>query len=352
MPRTRFWRGFWYAVAIAGVVAMAAGGIGGEAWFARDLVVGLLTFGFFALLVGGIFGATLHGQLRQYAKLRRGEDVLAKWRVDPDTWQAFVQQEREWRDAGFVPNELAIPAKVPAAGVEVIVGRGAVLVGDSLHVIPEHGNPEVLSALLDDSRLRNSFVALELLHHATRAGHASTRTSLRFPVADGSLAAARAVTAHFARETPQRPSFMHGPGDGTDPEDETRCWSCGHVTHKLVTACPRCGASMQSKRWARRLGGVLVVLGALLAGGVGFLTWLLWPALTSAAGGTGSVRFNGSPGQARLILALFAAVTTFGAPAFSYGVFQVVTGRRSQRFAKVAGAVIAIAALLAWAVAR
>ena len=94
MPRTRFWRGFWYAVAIAGVAAMAAGGLGGEAWFARDLVVGLLTFGFFALLVGGIFGATLHGQLRQYAKLRRGEDVLAKWRVDPDTWQAFVQQER------------------------------------------------------------------------------------------------------------------------------------------------------------------------------------------------------------------------------------------------------------------
>ena len=352
MPRTRFWRSFWFAVAIAGAAAMAAGLIGGEAWFSRDLVIGLMTFGFFALMVGVIFGLTLHGRLRVYAKLRRGEDVLATWRVDPDSWEAFAKQEREWRDGGFVPNELAFPAKVPAAGVEVIVGRGAVLVGDSLHVVPEHGSPEVLSATLDDSRLRNVFVALELLHHPTRAGDAPTRTSLRFPVADGSLAAARAVTAHFARETPQRASFLHGPGDGTDPEDESRCWSCGHVTHKLVSACPRCGATMQSKRWSRRLGGVLMVLGALLAGGVGFLTWFLWPTLTTAAGGTGSVRFNGSPGQARMIVALFVAVTTFGAAAFGYGLFQLVTGRRSLRFAQGAAAVIAIAALIAWGLAR
>ena len=296
MKGTRRWRTFWFLVAAGGALAVAAGVVGGEA--------------------------------------------------------AFAEFEAGAKDGDGLPNELVLPKTVPATGVDVIVGRAGVLVGDSLHDVPEHGSPEVLAARLDDSRLRLVLVDLSLLHHPARAGDAPNHTRLRFPVADGSLAAARPVVAHFARETPQRPSFMHGPGDGSDPEDESRCWKCGLVTHKLVSACPRCGATMQSRRWARRMGGVLAFLGAILAVGMGFVTWLLWPVLARAGSAyQGPTRFNGTPEQAKLVLLLFSAVVLFGVATFAYGVFQLASGRRSLRFVQVMFGLVGVTLLLGWLIA-
>lgn len=138
-------------------------------------------------------------------------------------------------------------------------------------------------------------------------------------------------------------SFFHGPGDGSDPEDLTACWSCGYRTHQLVEECPACGASMVSRRWARRYGAVLVVLGAFLALG---MTWLLlWmlPTLSHPGEYVGGHRFSGTASQARGILALLGAVWVFGVVAFSYGLWQVFTGKRNR---KVVGVLVAIAAAL------
>ena len=135
----------------------------------------------------------------------------------------------------------------------------------------------------------------------------------------------RAATGYPAAMAP----LFHGPGDGSDPEDLTRCWSCGFETHELVESCPRCGATMQSRRWSRRYGVLLVVLGSLLSAGMGILLWMLLPTLLHAGMDVGGTRFNGDPQTARMVIAILGAVLLFGLTTLGYGIFQVVTGRRS-----------------------
>ena len=53
--------------------------------------------------------------------------------------------------------------------------------------------------------------------------------------------------------------FFHGRGDGADPEDLSRCMHCGFETHRYRSECERCGTGLQSRRWSRRFGAVLVL---------------------------------------------------------------------------------------------
>jgi hypothetical protein len=336
------WRNGALLVAVTGAAAVALASFADPALLGVDTQIGFGVFGVLALAVGAIVAAMKQAELRMRARLARGEDVLARWRVDPDTWQRFVEDDARRGDAADAwPNELRLPDTVPPDGMPVIVGRGAVQVGDSLHTVPERGTPEVLSATLDDT-LRLATIELRL-HYPGGAEHASMSTRLRFPVADGSLGAARAVVAHFARETAGRPDFFHGRGDGSDPEDLSRCLACGFQTHQYRSACPKCGAGLLSRRWSRRTGVVLMILGGGLAAGMGWLT--AWSArmLLNPGVDYGGSRFTGTPAQAWTVLAIFVAVTAFGALAFSTGLYQLVTGSRSRR------AIHAIVALAAFA---
>lgn len=352
MAAPRRWRNIAATLTAAGLLVAIAGVVAPAGTVSVDGRIGAVVGGVLTAMFCGLWAAVKHGDVRMIDRLGRGEDVLARWRVDPDTWARFVEHETALREApGAHAADLRLPATVPPRGVDIVVGRAAVLVGDEVHHVPERGNPEVDWARLDDSRLRLAYVEMSLLYHPTQAGASPEYRLFRFPVADGSLAPARAAVAHFARETPQRPDFFHGPGDGTDPEDLATCWQCGFETHKLRSYCPKCGAPMQSRRWSRRSGVVLMFLGVLIAGGVGALLLLLLPSLMYPGVDVGGARFTGSPGQARTLFGILAGLCGFGVVAFAYGVYQLVTGKRSLRVVQamlgLVAVVVAVALLLA-----
>lgn len=312
-----------------------------------------LCFAPVAILGGGIGALVGRSRLKLRRRLTAGEDVVARWRVDADTWERFAALDAELQSApGMPPNELRFPKQATAGAVEVIIGRGAVVVGDAVHVVPERGTPEVLAATIDESRLRLTFIELRLLH--PNADGPDVHTLLRFPVADGGLGAARRAVAHFRRENPGRPDFFHGPGDGSDPEDLARCWSCGHETYKFSSRCARCGASLQTRRWSRRYGALLAFLGGGLAAGMYLLLMILAPALRAAADGRvgGGMRFDGTPVQAISIGVLLGLIFAFGVATFGYGVFQMATGRRSRIVVQGMIGLVAVAVLLGLLLAR
>lgn len=346
MHRSRLWRNLAALLAALGVVALGAAIFAPPTLMAPETAGGTGFVAVVAILVFGIWAATKHVEVRHRDRLARGDDVLARWSVDPDTWGRFDAAERE-RCAQGATGELDLPDVAPVRPVDVIVGRGAVQVGDALHPVPEHGNPEVVSARLVDDRGRVAFVELALRFHPVDVGYEARHAFLRFPVPDGSLGAARTVVAHFARETPQRPSFFHGPGDGSDPEDLAKCWRCGFETYTLRSACPQCGATMQSRRWARRFGAALIVLGGMIATVMGVVLQWMWPRLAHPGVNVGGSRFDGSPAEATLVVAILAAVFGFGALAFGYGVFQLATGKRNLRVVQVMLGLVAALVVLA-----
>jgi hypothetical protein len=134
------------------------------------------------------------------------------------------------------------------------------------------------------------------------------------------------VVAHYRGDTPRVANFFHGKGDGTNSEDLTYCYKCGYETYKLMSHCPQCGRSMQSKRWSRRYGVILVVLGLVISVVIGFVLLALLPRLLEPGGS----RFSGTGAQATLALFVLGAVETFGVTVTCYGLWQIVTGRRSK----------------------
>ncbi len=165
-------------------------------------------------------------------------------------------------------------------------------------------------------------------HGASGIPRDATRSALRFPVGQAAWNEAEKVVAHYRGETPRKPDFFHGTGDGTEPEDLTKCYLCGYETYRLLSHCPRCGRAMRSKRWSRRYGWILLAIGIFISAVMGLvLSAIAMPLLNPGAGG---LRFSGTREQGRLILALLGAVELFGIAAICYGLWQIVTGRRNK----------------------
>ena len=76
---------------------------------------------------------------------------------------------------------------------------------------------------------------------------------------------------------------------------------------------------------------------------MGFVVSQTAPSLMNPGASSDGMRFSGTPAKARMILAILAAVLAFGLTAVGYGLWQMVTGRRSKR---VIYFVVGIAALL------
>ncbi len=325
------WRTIWLWCLGLGAVSLAS-------WFWVDhsyvaVRVALFVFGGVGVTFGGWLAFFAHQDLRAKQALARGEDVIARWRVEADDWQRFVATDPQWTSHAqgrlneFVPSEAPEPG-----GVEVIVGKGAVQIGESIHRVSLRSTPEITEARLHEGTPPVIELLLYYPPYATRSGMRPARyTALRFPVGQAALTAARQVVAHFRGDLGGEPDFFHGSGDGTNPEDLSKCYNCGYETHKLRSHCPRCGTALQTRRWSRRYGLILAIGGVIICALMGYVLWDLGPSLLDPGASSRGTRFTGTPAKARMLLAIFGAVLVLGVTALGYGLWQVFTGRRSKR---------------------
>ena len=309
------------------------------------LSIASLALGVTGVLYGGLLAFFQHQNVRAKEALERVEDIIARWRVEAEGWQRFLATDPQWSThAQGRLNEFSPSGAAEPDGVEVIVGKVGVQIGDSIHRLPLRSTPEITEARLHEGTPGVIELLLYYPPYATRFGMSPARyTALRFPVGRAAVAEARQVVAHFRGDLPGEPNFFHGSGDGTNPEDLSKCYNCGYETHKLRSHCPKCGTTLQSRRWSRRFGLGLVLGGLIICGLMGFVVFEVGPSLLNPGGSSGGTRFSGTPGQARMVVAIFAAVLAFGLTALGYGFYQIFTGRRSKR---VIYFVVALAALL------
>lgn len=329
---------------VSGIVAAAAAALLATS---DGMRVALGMYGGLAVLFGGFWAGSKHRDVRALEALARGEDVLVCWRVDPDSWRRFLELDRA--EQGLRANELSARDDVSPSGVEVIVGKEAIAVGGSVHRLPGHGEPQVTHVMLNEAA-SPPFVEMQLYRQGMGAegtAKGPLRTRLRFPVGLEAVRDARQVVAHYSGNRGE-PDFFHGRGDGSDPEDLSRCWSCGFETHVFRSHCPQCGSTLQSRRWSRRAGILLTICGLFITVVLGYVLWFLVPMLLHPGQDFGGTRFGGNALQAGMILVFLCLVEAFGATAVCYGIFQMTTGRRDKRV--VGGMVTGFLVLLAGAV--
>jgi hypothetical protein len=342
----------WRAI---GLWSLGLGALALAAWLGVGvdnvgLRTALFVFGAPGVAVGGWLALFGHLDVRAKEKLARGEDVIARWRVAAEDWERFVASDPQWSShAQGRLNEFSPSPAVESTGVEVIVGKAAIQIGESIHRVSLRSTPEITEARLHDG---TPPVIELLLYYPAYAGPSAMNparyTALRFPVGRGASADARHVVAHFRGDLGGDPDFFHGRGDGTNPEDLSKCYNCGFETHKLRSHCPRCGTALQSRRWSRRFGFALVICGAIICGLMGYVLFEMGPSLLNPGVSSGGTRFTGTPAKARMILAIFGGVLAFGLTALGYGLWQMFTGRRSKRVIYFAVALAALLMLLVY----
>jgi len=160
------------------------------AWHSVLFIAGLMS-----LLLGGAFALHQHFDMRAHERLLRGEGVIARWRIDPLAWQAFLGLNRQASaEPGALTNQLTLVKEAPPEGIEIIVARDGVLVGGDFQPVPFRGTPRVESV----SRLRNdqsACIELDLYYPAVR--YTPTRLALRFPIPVGVEDLAAKLVAHY-----------------------------------------------------------------------------------------------------------------------------------------------------------
>lgn len=124
--------------------------------------------------------------------------------------------------------------------------------------------------------------------------------------------------------------------------------SCRTTAEGTVATCPACGGRMRTPRSVRMAGWVLLVCGVFLAGLMSYLWSALAPSMAHPGDTVGGTSFTGTADQARAIVTMFGAVIVFGLAAIAYGLWMIVTGRRS--IAMMIGVLVLAAILIgiAW----
>lgn len=132
----------WLMVMATGLACLAVAGL--IPWEPAAPAVVLGVAGINAAILGLIAALAAQGDLRHQRRLLNGgERIVARWQVDPLTWQQFVEAERGLTLPEHRTNVLSIPRQAPQASIEVIVGETAVQVGEDFLSLRARGMPAV-----------------------------------------------------------------------------------------------------------------------------------------------------------------------------------------------------------------
>ncbi|MCB9850527.1 MAG: hypothetical protein H6817_07460 [Phycisphaerales bacterium] len=353
MRNPRRWRNISLAFFVSGAIALLG------VFLASNTIANLTTqrflvlYGATAAFFGAISAFMRHLDLRAMQALARGEGILARWCVDPASWRAFVAQGNQFGgQRNDIPNEYSALTHAPDAGIEIIVGREAIQIEESIHTLPRRGTPEVTYVELVTGQGGPDCIELGLYyppggHGASGVPRSAKRTMLRFPVTPDARGEAEAVVAYYESGRPGEADWFHGRGDGTDAEDLSECMSCGYKTHALRSHCPKCGCSLQSRRWSRRFGFALTLCGLVVSGTMGYILYRVAPMLLNPGQSTNGTTFSGTATQGKLFLGIMGLVLAFGLIVLFYGLWQISTGRRHPRIIAFVVFIFAILCVLA-----
>jgi len=175
-----------FALATAASWAAIASGADRDSWLGAVPVVGV-TVAFFAILQAGWEQIAVVRERR----LRSGRNVIARWTVDPARWRQFVVLDDGLLAArNPLPNRIARPRRVPAGGVDIVVGWRELSVGEDFHLI-------FAGTLRGFDVIGGPPICLQFHIHVSDPNGSDAEWHLRFPVAVDAQAEAARVRDHF-----------------------------------------------------------------------------------------------------------------------------------------------------------
>jgi hypothetical protein len=187
----------YLALLAAGILLVYLGGARwdgtGETWFGFVLMLaGLLSIAFGAVY---LVMASLYARGR--AKLLDGRGLIARWHVSAGEWARFVRidQLRRETDAGFA-NDFNAAKQAADLGVDILVGRTGVAIGDYYQTLRRGGLPGLVALYWLPPPADPQCLEFHARYPRSRFG-GSVPICIRFPIARGADLAARRVYDHF-----------------------------------------------------------------------------------------------------------------------------------------------------------
>jgi hypothetical protein len=279
---------------------------------ARDAIIALFVAGFLMSLISfPLFLWTLFSAIG-YARLMSGKGVIARWHFTADDWDRFraFDKIRVAENPAWLQNDMRIRQQTPPQGVDVIVGRGNIIVDGSYHSIAgldRHGREiNWLNAPADPE-------CIEFPKSYSRRG-GSVDLTLRVPVPACARAEGVRVFEHYRPK--ENPIFN--------------------------PSLPR----------IRLDGAIILVLGILVLAVSGFLLAFglfgLGAPIPEFLRGS-SLRFEEKSEGVHYgaIVAIFGITTVFGLLAVIKGLWQIIFRERNTALVKLLGAVGAVLLVVA-----
>jgi len=198
------------AVAITIGAAALLWGIlaGGEGLAGVAIAIGLLLCILFTLFLFNFVWA-----VRLTDAMKRGDRVIARWTVPPETLEEFRANEKALNDAGR-PNDYRLPRKIPPGGLEVIFSPDAAMIGETFFGLAKTGLARFnWIQIVPGNPLSIAFGMAMTSGRTGSAGATLTaqQSELRIPVARTANDEARKVLAHYtavtAGKTIAKPGF-------------------------------------------------------------------------------------------------------------------------------------------------
>ena len=113
------------------------------------------------------------------------------------------------------------------------------------------------------------------------------------------------------------------------------CHFCGHPLEETYRVCTECGRPNRTPKQVRRLGWVLVGLGAFLVVFMAGLSLVIGRIIARSGNPEATTRFTGDANQAAIVFGILGFIALFGLVGIATGASQVRHGKVNRRMVTV-----------------